>query len=214
MPNLRCIYCEEVLPQDQLQPHMTEKHAIPTVQDLSRAREHYSRYYSMLYRRREASATSRSPVSPTSSGTLQGSATDSAKMSTTFSAWKEQIKFAITQSSRYTTADDVTSFRVDRSDKPRTAARSLQKATRYDILEFVSEFQELPSEDRERCNDLIRKMPVFAVRAASSRIPACSDVNLVSERLHLYALEIMHPGQAAVGIEILCVFCAAISSSL
>lgn len=122
-------------------------------------------------------------------------------MSTRFSAWQEQNKFAVTQSTRYITADDVSSFRVDRSDQPRTAARSLQKSTKYDIQEFVTEFQELGSEDREKCNDLIRKLPVFAV-SVTSRTLGCSHTRLVSECLYFHALEIMRSRQAKVRIKI------------
>lgn len=168
------------------------------------ARDNYNLLYAMYRQPRSTTPAPKPPRTASSSSsdaTLQGSATDSAKMSTTFSAWQEKNKFTVTQSSRYITADDVSSFRVDRSDLPRTAAQSLVKATKYDIREFVAEFQELPREDRETCNDLIRKLPVFAV-SVTSRMRACSDPNLVPECLHLHALEIMCGGQAKVCIEI------------
>ncbi|KAG8214131.1 hypothetical protein J3R82DRAFT_10894 [Butyriboletus roseoflavus] len=169
MTNVRCQYCNESVPQAEFNSHMREKHATPTVQDLCRAKENYALYYA-LYRQQLSKQTLAVPKPPSASSssdtTLQGSATDS-KMSTTFSAWQERNKFAFTQSTQCITADDVSSFRVDRSDQPQTAARSLQKSTKYDIQEFVSEFQELPSEDREKCNDLIRKLPVFAVSVMS-----------------------------------------------
>lgn len=206
MANIRCPYCNELVPQPEYSPHIMEKHATPSAQDLSTATQNYTNLYYAMYRQPRstpAPAASKPPSrasSSTSDATLQGSAVNSDKLSTRFSAWQEQNKFAITQSTRYITADDVSSFRVDRSDQPRTAARSLQKATKYDIREFVTEFQELPSEDRERCNDLIRKLPVFAVRV-TSRMFACSDTDLVSECLRFHALEIMRGRQAKVRVE-------------
>lgn len=193
MSNIRCPYCNESVIQAEYNAHMRARHANPTVQELCKAKENYTLYYAMYHQQRSrlAAATPKPPSTPSSSGTtLHDSATDSAKMSTTFSAWQEQNKFVITQSARCITADDVSSFRADRSDQPRTAARSLQKSTKYDIQEFVSEFQELAGEDRERCNDLIRKLPVFAV-SVMFRILICAYARLVSECLYLHALEIM-----------------------
>lgn len=201
MTSIRCPYCNESVLQAEYNPHMREKHTTPTVQDLCRAKENYALYYAMYHqqRSRQASAAPKPPsASSSSDATLHGSATHSAKMSTTFSAWQEHNEFAVT---KCITADDVSSFRVDRSDQPRTAARSLQKSTKYDIQEFVSEFQDLPSEDREKCNDLIRKLPVFSV-SVMSRILLCSYAFPVSECLYLYASEIMRDGQAKVRITI------------
>lgn len=82
------------------------------------------------------------------------------------------------------------------------AAQSLQKATKYDIREFVAEFQELPSEDREKCDDFIRKLPVFSV-GGMFRMRACFDADQVSELLYLHTLEIVRSRQAKVRIEIL-----------
>ncbi|KAF8549770.1 kinase-like protein [Imleria badia] len=169
MTILVCCYCNGRIPQDQYNNHMREKHATPTVQDMCRAKENYQLLYAMLHQRRAmtASAPPQPPSIPSSSeATLHGSGDGSGKMSTTFSEWQAQNKFALTQSTECITADDVSSFRVDRSDAPQTTARSLQKSTKYDIQEFVNEFQELGSEDREKCNDLIRKMPVFACLSA------------------------------------------------
>lgn len=206
--NIRCPYCNEAVLQAEYNSHMREKHATPTVQDLCRAKENYALYYAMYHQQR-SKPTPAAPKPPSTSSssdtTLQGSATsDSAKMSTTFSAWQQQNKFAVTQSVQCITADDVSSFRVDRSDQPRTAARSLQKSTKYDIQEFVSEFQELENEDREKCNDLIRKLPVFAVSVTSRYCYSGfrSYARLVSERLYLYALEIMCGREAKVRVEI------------
>ena len=205
MSNINCGYCHEPIPQDDYNAHVREKHAIPTVQDLSKARDMYYRHYAIYHPQRptQASAASRSSshASSSSDATLQSSALDSAKMSTRFSAWQEQNKFAVTQSTRYVTADDVSSFRVDRSDQPRMAAQSLQKATKYDIREFVAEFQELPSEDREKCDDFIRKLPVFSV-GGMFRMRACFDADQVSELLYLHTLEIVRSRQAKVRIEI------------
>ena len=152
--NISCPYCNERIPQDEYNSHTRERHATPSVQDLCRAKENYNHLYAMYYQRRSRPApAAHQPPSRTSSS--DAGLTGSANISTRFSAWQEQNKFAVTQSTRCITADDVSSFRVDRSDQPRTAARSLQKSTKYDIQEFVNEFQELGSEDREKCNDLI-----------------------------------------------------------
>ncbi|KAH0828075.1 kinase-like domain-containing protein [Lanmaoa asiatica] len=189
MTNIRCPRCNESVPQAEYNLHMREKHATPTVQDMCRAKENYSLYYAMYHQQHSKPAPAATKPPSTSSSpdpTLHGSATDSSKMSTTFSAWQEQNKFAVTQSARCITADDVSSFRVDRSDQPRTAARSLQKSTKYDIQEFVSEFQELASEDREKCNDLIRKLPVFACLSAYifTHLKLCvADPNLLDSFL-------------------------------
>jgi hypothetical protein len=209
MTILVCCYCNGRIPQDQYNNHMREKHATPTVQDMCRAKENYQLLYAMLHQRRAmtASAPPQPPSIPSSSeATLHGSGDGSGKMSTTFSEWQAQNKFALTQSTECITADDVSSFRVDRSDAPQTTARSLQKSTKYDIQEFVNEFQELGSEDREKCNDLIRKMPVFAVSLVS-RILACINVRLVLERLYFHALEIMRDRPAEVRIGSNNLFC-------
>jgi len=200
MSNISCPYCDERVPQDEYSSHIRARHATPTVQDLCKAKENYNLYYAMYHQRQSRPAPAHRPSSRSTSATLHGSATDSGKMSTTFSAWQEQNKFAVTQS-RCITADDVTSFRVDRSDQPRTAARDLQKSTKYDIQEFVNEFQELGSEDRAKCHDLIRKLPVFAV-SVTSRNPACSHVRLVSECLYLHTLETMRGRPTEVRIKI------------
>jgi hypothetical protein len=204
MTNISCSFCDERVPQDEYNSHMRERHATPTVQDMCRAKERYDLFYAMSHQRRlrPAPAKPQPPSRPSSSdATLHGTGTDSAKMSTRFSAWQEQNKFAVTQSTRCITADDVSSFRVDRSDQPRTAARSLQKSTKYDIQEFVTEFQELRSEDREKCNDLIRKLPVFAV-SVTSRTLGCSHARPVSECLYFHALKIMRSRQAEVRIKL------------
>ena len=204
MSNIVCFYCKEPVPQHEYNSHIREKHATPTVQDLRNVSENYSRFYAMYHQRRTtpAAAAPHPPLSPASSSdtTLHESAADSGKMSTTFSAWQQKNKFAFTQSTGCVTAEDVSEFRVDRSDEPRTAARLLQKSTKYDIQEFVDGFRELGSGDRETCNGLVRRMPVFAV-SGTSRALACFHAGLVSECSYFCALEIMRGRQAKVMVQ-------------
>lgn len=204
MTNVLCYYCNGRIPQDEYNKHMREKHATPTVQDMCKAKENYNLFYAMYQQRRSVAAPA-APQPPSMSSpsdtTLHGSGDGSGKMTTTFSEWQAQNKFALTQSAGWITSEDVSSFRVDRSDAPQTAAWSLQKSTKYDIQEFVNEFQQLGSENREQCNDLIRKMPVFAV-SVMSRILAGSHVHLVPWRLYLHTFETMRGRPAEVRIKI------------
>ena len=153
MSDITCYYCNERVPPDDYDVHTRQKHAIPAVQDMCRAKENYDMFCAMYHQRRSIPAT------------LHGSGTETSHMSATLAAWQEPNEFAqVGQSTRYITADDVSSFRVDRSDEPRTVARSLQKLIKLDILEFMNGFQGLGRKSREKCNDLVRGLPVFAVR--------------------------------------------------
>ncbi|KAF9227103.1 hypothetical protein BS17DRAFT_445900 [Gyrodon lividus] len=160
MINVECQYCNKAIPQFEYNPHIRENHTPPSEKDrLNLMMKYYPQrmQQKLTPAKKKSTPKSRSGTS-TSNGTLVGSATSSpAKPSTLFAAWKES-DLGLSRNNPYITTDDVSSFRVDRSDQLQTAAQSLRK---YDIQELVHTFRGLKNEDRDECFELVRSLPVF-----------------------------------------------------
>ncbi|KIJ68017.1 hypothetical protein HYDPIDRAFT_25466 [Hydnomerulius pinastri MD-312] len=171
-PTVRCLYCDALIPQPSYNAHVRTNHSPPTPQDLA---NFYKKYYpAQPAKKRPAAATAvafKSPTASSSGSTLIGSTTTlsslSAEKSTQFRAWRES-DMGSTHQLPFITADDVASFRVDRSDQPQTTAQLLRSATKYNIQELVDSPQgvRLSDVDRHECHELIRTMPVFPAFSA------------------------------------------------
>ncbi|KAF8840887.1 kinase-like protein [Paxillus ammoniavirescens] len=163
MVNIRCMYCDKLMPQSTHNAHVRENHSPPTAQDMANiAKKYYPK------RRQQTTPSSHQAVAPnlpvrasTSDAIPTGSAPTPVNMSTGFSAWVENHSGATSHNTPYITTDDVSSFRVDRSDQPQTTVQLLRKSTKFDVQELVRGFGGLQLEEREECIELVGNLPVF-----------------------------------------------------
>ncbi|KIK80017.1 hypothetical protein PAXRUDRAFT_159800 [Paxillus rubicundulus Ve08.2h10] len=162
MSRARCIYCDELMPQSNLNAHMRENHSPPTAQDMANVARKFNPKRRQTTAAPHQAATPNLPMrSSTASANHPGGAPTPANLSSRFSAWVENNLGATSHNAPYITADDVSSFRVDRSDQPQTTVQLLLKSTKFDVHELVRSFEGLQLEEREECIELVGNMPVF-----------------------------------------------------